>query len=202
MKPRVCCSEGQFHILVPRLLHFLESLCHLTAFPLLDLGNSLSQCGDFSFLGMLWMRLRCSAHHHLPQIPGELSWGGFTPSWVKALSWAVPFWIRSSNSLAAIPNSPLFLFSTFVQANHHRGGGTESQRAECDVHWDQCEDWLQCETGTCRLCSRAGICACLLQGELCDPAGISLCLMPAPEMFLGLCSASSFPVESMFPCQS
>lgn len=42
----------------------------------------------------------------------------------------------------------------------------------------------------------------LLQGVLCDPAGISLCLMPAPEMFLGLCSASSFPVESMFPCQS
>lgn len=36
----------------------------------------------------------------------------------------------------------------------------------------------------------------LLQGGGCGPAGISSCLVPAPEMFLGLCSGSSFPVES------
>lgn len=68
-----CCT-------VPAAGAFLESLSHLTTLSLSGLRNSLSRCGDFSFHGMLWMRLRCSAPAsscaaHLPQLqvfPGEL----------------------------------------------------------------------------------------------------------------------------------
>lgn len=35
----------------------------------------------------------------------------------------------------------------FLQANHDWGRGAESQRAERHVHWDQCQDRLQCQTG-------------------------------------------------------
>lgn len=35
----------------------------------------------------------------------------------------------------------------FLQANHNWGRRAESQRAECHVHWDQCQDRLQCQTG-------------------------------------------------------
>lgn len=34
-----------------------------------------------------------------------------------------------------------------LQANHDRGRRAESQRAECHVHRDQCQDRLQCQTG-------------------------------------------------------
>lgn len=65
-----CCT-------VPAAGAFLDSLCPLTTFSLSDLGNSLSQCGDFSWPGVQWMRLRCCARDsscaaHLPQSRGSL----------------------------------------------------------------------------------------------------------------------------------
>lgn len=34
-----------------------------------------------------------------------------------------------------------------MQASDHRGRGEEGKRAECDVYRDQCQGWLQCQTG-------------------------------------------------------
>lgn len=56
---------------------------------------------------------------------------------LRVLRWSVPSWRGSSNSLRAISNSSscsCVSLSHLFQANHHRGRGTESQRAECDVH--------------------------------------------------------------------
>lgn len=56
---------------------------------------------------------------------------------LRVLRWAVPSWRGSNNSLRAISNSSscsCVSLSHLFQANHHRGRGTESQRAECDVH--------------------------------------------------------------------
>lgn len=36
---------------------------------------------------------------------------------------------------------------TFSQANYDWGGGAESQRAECHVYRDQCQNRIQCQTG-------------------------------------------------------
>ena len=88
----------------------------------------------------------CALHLMRPEGALGLS-PGLRPTEGPSSSEAAPY-TPTGGSFSPENRSP----SSPLQADNHRGGRAASQRTERHVHRDQCEDWLQRETGgRCRL---------------------------------------------------